>query len=148
MTELNETIDKLSEDIGTLNANHAERMNQRLTIIGVLIGAVIIMAGIIVNLLMKVSKLKKGFVPAEDDDEDEDDFEESGKGLAGFFRKKEAEDVDDSFEEDEDDTQEEIEAKSARTWFKRVEPEVIQEEKKIEEKDDELEILDLDMDDL
>ena len=148
VTELNETIDKLSEDIGTLNANHAERMNQRLTIIGVLVGAVIIMAGIIVNLLMKVSKLKKGFVPVEDDDEDEDDFEESGKGLAGFFRKKEAEDVDDSFEEDEDDVQEEIEAKPARTWFKRVEPEVIQEEKEIEEKDDELEILDLDMDDL
>ena len=80
--------------------------------------------------------------------EDEDDFEESGKGFAGFFRKKEAEDVDDSFEEDEDDAQEEIEVKPARTWFKRVEPEVIQEEKKIEEKDDDLEILDLDMDDL
>ena len=148
VTELNETIDKLSEDIGTLNANHAERMNQRLTIIGVLIGAVIIMAGIIVNLLMKVSKLKKGFVPVEDDDEDEDDFEESGKGFAGFFRKKEAEDVDDSFEEDEDDAQEEIEVKPARTWFKRVEPEVIQDEEEIEEMDDDLEILDLDLEDL
>ena len=75
VTELNETIDKLSEDIGTLNAINAERMNQRLTIIGVLIGVIIIMAGIMVNLIVKVMKLKNGTL--EDDDyEEEDELEE------------------------------------------------------------------------
>ena len=75
VTELNETIDKLSEEIGILNANHAERMNQRLTIIGVLIGAVIIMIGIIVNLIIKVVKLKNGDDHYEED-EDDDDYDE------------------------------------------------------------------------
>lgn len=80
VTELNETIDKLSEEIGILNANHAERMNKRLTIIGVLIAAVIIMAGIIVNLLLKVSKLKNGELPVseelDEEDLEDDDYEE------------------------------------------------------------------------
>ena len=88
VTELNETIDKLSEEIGILNANHAERMNKRLTIIGVLIAAIVIMAGIMINLWMKISRLQKNEAPASeveekdevDEDEDlEDDFEDSGE---------------------------------------------------------------------
>lgn len=59
VAELNETIDDLSLEIGTLNANHADRMNQRLTIIGILIAVVVIMAGVMINLLLKVSKLEK-----------------------------------------------------------------------------------------
>lgn len=59
VTELNETIDELSLEIGKLNASHAERMNQRLTIIGVLIAAVVIMAGVIVNLYAKLSRVEK-----------------------------------------------------------------------------------------
>lgn len=99
VTELNETIDKLSAEIGTLNANHAERMNKRLTIIGVLIAAVVIMAGIIINLLLKVSRLKKGEIheePAEkaeedfDDDDLDDDFEDEDE-------------QDDDFEDEQDD---------------------------------------------
>ena len=124
VTELNETIDKLSEDIGTLNANHAERMNKRLTIIGALVAVIIVMAGVIVNLVIKVTKLKKGYVP-EDDEEDFDEEEEtetSGKGLLGFFKKKEV-----SEDDVEDEQEEEL-------------PE--------ETEEDELEILDLDLDDL
>lgn len=59
VTELNETIDELSLEIGKLNASHAERMNQRLTIIGVLIAAVVIMAGVIVNLYAKLTRVEK-----------------------------------------------------------------------------------------
>ena len=73
VTELNETIDKLSKEIGILNANHAERMNGRLTIIGVLIAAVVIMAGVIANLLLKISKLKKGELSSDEEEEDEED---------------------------------------------------------------------------
>ncbi len=92
VTELNETIDKLSEEIGILNANHAERMNKRLTIIGVLLAALVIMVGIIVNLLLKVSKLKKGdHLAGEDVDEDDEDDE---------FE-------DDEFEDEEDEIVEE-----------------------------------------
>ncbi len=87
VTELNETIDKLSEDIGTLNANNAERMNKRLTVIGVLIAVIIIMAGIIVNLLLKISKLKKGEVEVDEDFDDE--YEE---------------DVNDEVEDEEEET--------------------------------------------
>lgn len=79
VTELNETIDKLSEEIGILNANHAERMNGRLTIIGALIAVVVIMAGVIVNLALKVSKLKKGEVFVEEDEEDEYEEDEDEK---------------------------------------------------------------------
>ncbi len=60
IAELNQTIDKLAEDIGALNATNTERMNKRLTIIGILVAAVLVMAGVIVNLMLKVSRLKKG----------------------------------------------------------------------------------------
>ena len=73
VTELNEVIDKLHADIGELNATNTERMNQRLTIIGILVAAVVIMAGVIINLLMKISKLKKGEHLAEEDAESEED---------------------------------------------------------------------------
>lgn len=124
VTELNETIDKLSEDIGTLNANHAERMNNRLTIIGVLIAAIVIMAGVIVNLLLKISKLKRGVHPVSEEPDDEEEDEEI-----------------------------EVE-KPVKRWLKKTEPKLVEEpaeeepveEKRIEE-DDELEILDLDLED-
>lgn len=165
VTELNETIDKLSEDIGTLNANNAERMNKRLTIIGVLVAALIVMAGVIVNLLMKINKLKKGGAVIEeepDDEDDDEDFESSKGGLLGFLKKKEVAEEDDedddsedydSDEEAEDEEEEEIQSKPARMWFKRVEPKVIEEEddEDIEddhEDDDDLEILDLDLEDI
>ena len=90
VTELNETIDKLSEDIGTLNANNAERMNKRLTVIGALIAVIIILLGIIVNLLVKISRLKKGETE-EEDYEDEEELEE-----------------DDKHEEDEEPEEEEV----------------------------------------
>ena len=75
VTELNETIDKLSEDIGTLNANNAERMNKRLTVIGVLIAVIVVMAGIIVNQMLIISKLKKGEMVLNRDDDDDDDYD-------------------------------------------------------------------------
>ena len=130
VTELNETIDKLSEDIGTLNAINAERMNQRLTIIGVLIGVIIIMAGIMVNLIMKVTKLKNGTL--EEDEEDDEDYDKdnevSRKGFRGLFGRK---DEDDDYEE-EDEDEEELEEEP-------VAPET---------SDDDLEIIDLDFNDL
>lgn len=159
VTELNETIDKLSEEIGKLNATHAERMNGRLTVIGVLIAAVVIMAGIIVNLILKVSKLKKGVVPVEEADEEEDDedddVEVTGKGgLLGFFKKKPEEfeeEIEDEDEVDEDE-EEEIEEKPRRGWLKKSGPKNIEEpiENSVDDidDDDDLEILDLDLDDL
>lgn len=72
VTELNETIDKLSEDIGTLNANNSARMNQRLMIIGVLTTAVVIMAGVIVNLLLKIRKLSENAEEPEDEEDEEE----------------------------------------------------------------------------
>lgn len=81
VTELNEVIDELHADIGKLNATNARRMNNRLTIIGVLIAASMIMLGIIVNLLLKISKLKNtwGFLSEEEENAEEDDaVEEDG----------------------------------------------------------------------
>ena len=141
VTELNETIDKLSEDIGTLNANNAERMNQRLTIIGILVAAVIVMAGVIVNLLMKISKLKKGIDPSEMMEEDEDEEEGTEKkGFLGFFMKKETEN-----EDSEEDEEEEPEEKSEEKIEIPVKKEF---QRRIIDDDDDLEILDLDLEDL
>lgn len=80
VTEVNELNDKLHEDIGKLNADNAARMNKRLTIIGILAAMVVIMAGVIVNLLLKISRLEKEAVspekiPEDDFEEDEEDFE-------------------------------------------------------------------------
>lgn len=143
VTELNETIDKLSEDIGTLNANNAERMNKRLTIIGILIAIVIVMAGIIVNLLLKISKLKNGIDMSEmmeDEDDEEDEEEPKKKGLLGFFVKRETEDEDiedDEEEETEEEQSEEtLEIPVKKEFHARVSD------------DDDLEILDLDLEDL
>ena len=155
VTELNETIDKLSEEIGKLNATHAERMNGRLTVIGVLIAAVVIMAGIIVNLIIKVSKLKKGVVPVVEEDDEDDDVEVTGKGgLLGFFKKKPKEFEEELDDEDEfdDEEEEEIEEKPRRGWLKKSEPKNIEEpiENSVDDSDDDddLEILDLDLEDL
>jgi len=126
VTELNETIDKLSKEIGILNANHAERMNGRLTIIGVLIAAVVIMAGVIANLLLKISKLKKGELSSDEEEEDEEGeiIETPKKSLVDFFKKNE------NYEEDEED---EYDEESVEAQEMDVE--------------DELEILDLDLED-
>lgn len=73
VTELNEVIDELHLEIGILNAENSARMNARLTVIGVLIAVVVIMAGVIVNLWLKLSRLQKGEgskLTAEDDAED------------------------------------------------------------------------------
>lgn len=140
VTELNETIDKLSEDIGTLNAKNAERMNQRLTIIGILIAAVVIMAGVIVNLLLKISKLKNGIDPSEMMEEEEEEEEPKKKGLLGFFLKKDHED-----EDWEDDEEEEVEEEPEKTVEIPVKKGF---ERRIIDEEDELEILDLDLDDL
>ena len=145
VTELNETIDKLSEDIGKLNAANAERMNQRLTIIGVLIAAVVIMAGVIVNLLMKISKLKNGNIESElmdEDEEEDDDVKPEKRGLLGFFVKKSDEDEEDEDEDEYDDYEEESEDEPVAV--KKAEP-----VKKFDsDDDDDIEILDLDLEDL
>lgn len=121
VTELNETIDELSKEIGKLNAENAERMNKRLTIIGVLVAAVMIMMGVIVNLLLKISKMKNEAASSEfiedDEFEEEEEYEE--------------------YEDDLEDYEEEIMVKK-----------VTEAPKKEEEDDDNLEILDLDVDDL
>lgn len=126
VTELNEVIDKLHADIGQLNAINAKRMNQRLTIIGVLTAAVVIMAGVIINLLMKDSKLKKGEHVLEDNDLEE---EEPVKDKKGFFKKQTEEAEEDELFRDEEVFEEKEEKNSIP-----------------EEDGDELEILDLDMD--
>lgn len=124
VTELNEVIDKLHADIGQLNAINAKRMNQRLTIIGVLTAAVVIMAGVIINLLMKGSKFKNGEHDLEDNDLEEE---------AVIERKRLLKKLKEESEEDEIFREEEISEEK--------------EENSIPEEDeDELEILDLDMD--
>lgn len=74
VTEVQETVDKLHADISALNKDTTKRMNARLTLIGILLAAVFIMAGVIVNLLMKISKMKNNHSDSEDEyDEPEDD---------------------------------------------------------------------------
>lgn len=102
VTELNETIDKLSEDIGTLNAINAERMNQRLMIIGGLIAAVIVMAGVIVNLLLKIGKLKN----LSEDWEEEAEEEENAENANTTEPVKAEESSEAETEEDDDDDME------------------------------------------
>ena len=148
VTELNETIDKLSEEIGILNANHAQRMNQRLTIIGVLIGAVVIMIGIIVNLILKVVKLKNGDDEEYDEDEDEDDEEDddeevTSKGFLGFFKKKDEEDEEDDEDYDEEDEEEEVVEEPVAAPKTVVMPKTPENDSEFD-----LEIIDLDLNDL
>ena len=66
VTELNEVIDELHTEIGKLNEKHASRMNSRLTLIGILIGVVVILGGVIINLLTKVSDLKEDLENSDD----------------------------------------------------------------------------------
>lgn len=80
VTELNEVIDELHADIGELNAINAQRMNNRLTIIGILVAVVLIMAGVIVNLLLKGGRLKEQQDFVEDDAEDMADEEANDEG--------------------------------------------------------------------
>lgn len=76
VTELNETIDKLSEDIGILNANNAERMNKRLALIGILTALLFIMAGVIINLMIKIRRLKNDMDIEKYEEEMEEEIEE------------------------------------------------------------------------
>ena len=82
VTELNHTIDELSNEIGKLNAAHTKRMNQRLTLIGILIAAVLIMAGVIVNLLLKGKKAQSYRETEAYEDYDEDEDSEDDWGIA------------------------------------------------------------------
>lgn len=124
VTEVDELNDKLHEDIGKLNAINSERMNRRLTIIGILAAMVVIMAGVIVNLLLKISRLEKKEVFSEKIPEDDDNFEEAEE--------------EENFEGDYD-FKGEYEAKKAA--HKATEKPTLKEA-------DDLEILDLDIDDL
>jgi len=129
VTEVNELNEKLHEDIGKLNATNTERMNKRLTVIGILIAVVFIMTGVIINLLLKISSLKKEMNPGkmrqEDNDFENDNFED--------------ESFNDENPEEGGDFREEYEEE--RPVKKAPEKPVLQE-------DDDLEILDLDLDDL
>lgn len=141
VTEVNELNDKLHEDIAKLNADNAERMNKRLTLIGILVALVVIMAGVIINLLIKISKLQKETVYSERPEEDEKFEEEErpeGRGVMGFFLKKKEASEEEDFEE-EDDFYDKYEDK--KTVQKAPEKAALKE-------DDDLEILDLDLDDL
>lgn len=168
VTELNETIDKLSADIGQLNAENAERMNRRLTIIGVLIAAVVIMAGVIVDLMIKISRLKKGMetseIAEEETEEDLGEPESEKKGILGFLMKKKEEEYEEDDDPDEDELEDDFEEKEEtvksvrKPFFKKKyydEDEVEASEEKPAETDasssaddDDLEILDLDLEDL
>lgn len=105
VTEVNETVDKLHQDISTLNADMTKRMNGRLTIIGILAAAVFIMAGVIINLLLKISRLKRE-LPEDDayEDKDDDEDEEESGSVSSFAAGK-----DDSDDENEDEDEEELE---------------------------------------
>ena len=118
--KLNEVIDELHADIGELNAINAARMNKRLTVIGILVAVVIILAGVIVNLFLKISKLKEEGIFEEEDEENE------------------ADEV-----EDEDEVEETVEEKE-----ETVVKEVSQPKRMEFPEEDDLEILDLDLDDL
>lgn len=59
-----------------MNAENSARMNARLTVIGVLIAVVVIMAGVIVNLWLKLSRLQKGEGPKLTEEDDAEDFSE------------------------------------------------------------------------
>lgn len=105
VAEINETVDKLHADISKLNAETTKRMNQRLTVIGVLAAAVLIMAGVLINLLSKISRMKKEMLEAEDD---YDSFE----GESHFRVKQDSENEDYfvEFEENEEIPEEAEEA--------------------------------------
>lgn len=119
VTELNEVIDELHADIGELNAINAERMNKRLSLIGILIALLLVMAGVIVNLLLKISKMKSGddYEVEDDDEEDDEDNEE----------------IDDNEEVDDESESEEM----ISSTFQE---EILE--------DDDIEILTFDLDDL
>lgn len=72
VTEVDKLNDDLHAEIGKLNADHAARMNKRLALIGVLIAVIVIMAGVIVNLILKINRLKKEAVFERDLEEDEE----------------------------------------------------------------------------
>lgn len=137
VTEINELNDKLHEDISKMNEENTARMNRRLTIIGILAALVFILTGVVINLLLKISRLKKeGFLAELPEEDEEEEKEPKSGGVAGFFLKKKKDSGDDDFWE-EDFEEEEEEA-----------PEEEAPEKPDSEQDDELEILDLDLDDL
>lgn len=127
ITELNEVIDELHTDIGALNATNAERMNKRLTLIGILIAAVLVMAGVIVNLLLKISKMHDEEEGDEEEiDEEETEYEELSENI-----------VLNEESEKTDEVTEERKVGEIRPTRKIELPE-----------DDDLEILDLDLEDL
>lgn len=137
LAEKDQLVDDLHKEISDLNAMSSERLNRRLAIIGVLIAAVVIMAGIIINLLIKISGLKKGENPPEPYEEEEFEEETSQGGLLGFFKKKDTQDYEDEEYEDEEYEDED------REFIDDIDDEVNEDS----DDDDELEILDLDLED-
>ena len=100
VAELNEVIDGLNEEIGKLNAMHSERMNKRLTFIGILLAIVFILVGVLVNLMLKISRMKKGEEFEDEDEIDDEDVEDY-------------EEHDDNEEDEEEEEQEEVPVKSS-----------------------------------
>lgn len=103
VTEVNETVDKLHADISALNRDMTKRMNQRLTLIGILLAAVFIMAGVIVNLLLKISRMKKQLSGFEEEDEESEDDEAFVEDADYFDEGEEAVPDEDEISDEEDD---------------------------------------------
>lgn len=136
LAQKDELIDDLHKEISELNTISSERLNRRLTLIGILIAVVVVMSGILINLLIKISGIKKEGSLADpyDEEESEEEIEEetSSGGLLGFFHKKGRE--DDEYDEYDDESEEYVE-------------ETDDESDEASGEDDELEILDLDLED-
>lgn len=102
VTEVNETADKLHQDISTLNGETTRRMNQRLTIIGILVAVVLIMTGVIISLFLKVSRLQKQLPAYEADEDGYDDAEDEAGSRYEFHVGQRASAEEEEFSEEED----------------------------------------------
>lgn len=129
VTEVNELNDKLHQEIGKLNADHTARMNKRLALIGVLIAIIVIMAGVMVNLLLKLNRMKQEIADHEDTRE-EDAFET------------------DWYEENGEEWEDSEVTEPEETETEETEAEETEPEKTESLEEDDLEILDLDEEDL
>ncbi len=71
----NDVVDDLHEDIAELNRDFSARMNNRLTLIVIMLAITLISVGVVVNLLLKIKMLKAEFageLPEADDEDDEE----------------------------------------------------------------------------
>ncbi len=76
-------------------------MNGRLTLIGILLAVVVIMAGIMVNLILQINRLKNGEYDEEGEEEDDETFEEEVS--TGAYEYSEEPEEAEPIEEDQDD---------------------------------------------